>query len=97
MVVSRVLSRGITPVPDVTVAGLGGRSSRRRLQITASTVATSAAAAGRGSLRGTLMVSILSIGFARSRSWRTAQRQNEAAAARLRLRVDGARPVTSAR
>ena len=48
----------------------------RRLQITASTLATSAAAAGRGSLRGTLMVSILSIGFARIRSWRIAQRQN---------------------
>jgi hypothetical protein len=36
------------------------------------------------------MVSILSIGFARRRSWRTAQRQNEATAARLRVRVDGA-------
>jgi hypothetical protein len=69
----------------------------RREQITARTLATSAAAAGRGSLRGTLMVSILSIGFAGTRSWRTAQRQNEATAARLRLRVDGARPATSAR
>jgi hypothetical protein len=36
----------------------------RRLQITASTLVTSAAAAGRGSLLGTLMESILSIGFA---------------------------------
>jgi hypothetical protein len=43
------------------------------------------------------MVSILSIGFAGTRSWRTAQRQNEATAARLRLRVDGTRPATSAR
>ena len=69
----------------------------RRLQITASTVATSAAAAGRGRALGTLMVSILSIGLAASRSWRTAQRQNEATAARLRLRVDGASPAISAR
>jgi hypothetical protein len=33
------------------------------------------------------MVSILSIGLASSRSWRTAHLQNEATAARLRLRV----------
>src|SRR5260370_34084766 len=43
------------------------------------------------------MASILSIGFAVSRSWRTAQRQNEATAARFRLRVAGASPAVSAR
>ena len=59
----------------------------RLLQIAASTLATSAAAAGRGSALGTLTVLILSIGLAASRSWRTAQRQKEATAARLRLRL----------
>ena len=57
----------------------------------------SAAGAGRGSALGTLMASILSIGFALSRSWRTAQRQNEATAARLRLRVAGASSARYAR
>jgi len=71
--------------------------ARRRLQIAASTLAMSAAGAGRGSALETLMASILSIGFAVSRSWRTAQRQNEATAARLRLRVAGASPAISAR
>ncbi|AQZ62509.1 hypothetical protein BKM31_14490 [[Actinomadura] parvosata subsp. kistnae] len=43
-----------------------------REQITASTLATSAALAGRGRLLGTLTVSMRSIGLAARRPWRTA-------------------------
>jgi len=69
----------------------------RREQIASSTAATSAAAAGRGSVRGTSMVSMRSIGLASSSSCRTAHVQNEATAARLRLRVAGACPAISER
>ena len=65
----------------------------RREQIASSTAAISAAAAGRGSVRGTSMVSMRSIGLASSSSCRTAHVQNEATAARLRLRVAGACPA----
>ena len=43
------------------------------------------------------MVSMRSIGLAASSSCRTAHLQNEATAARLRLRVDGACPATAPR
>src|SRR6266404_1979730 len=57
----------------------------------------SAAAAGLGSVLGTSMVSMRSIGLASSSSCRTAHLQNEATAARLRLRVAGACSAISAR
>jgi hypothetical protein len=65
----------------------------RREQIAVSTAWTSAAAAGLGSVLGTVTVSMRSIGLASSRSCRTAHLQNEATAARLRLRVGGACPA----
>ena len=43
------------------------------------------------------MASMRSIGLASSSSCRTAHRQNDPTAARLRLRVDGACPATSPR
>ena len=58
---------------------------------------SSAAAAGRGSVLGTSMASMRSIGLASSSSCRTAHRQNDATAARLRLRVAGACPAISPR
>ena len=58
-----------------------------------SAAATSTAAAGRGSVLGTSMVSMRSIGLLSSSSCRTAHLQNEATAARLRLRVAGACPA----
>ncbi len=77
---------------------LTGTSLRgRREQIASSTTATSAAAAGRGSVLGTSRVSMRSIGLAPSRSCRTAHLQNDATAARLRLRMDGACPAISPR
>ncbi len=57
----------------------------------------SPAAAGLGSVLGTSMASMRSIGLASSRSCLTAHLQNDATAARLRLRVDGACPATSLR
>ena len=77
---------------------LTGTSLRgRREQIASSTTATSAAAAGRGSVLGTSRVSMRSIGLAPSRSCRTVHLQNDATAARLRLRMDGACPAISPR
>jgi hypothetical protein len=82
---------GAVALPPV----VGG--SGRRLQITLSSFVTSAALAGRGRVLGTLMVSIRSIGLAARRLWRTAHRQKEATAARLRLRVAAARAAASVR
>jgi hypothetical protein len=83
------LCRGARPVARPCAAA--GSTSRPR------TAAMSPADAGRGSVRGTSMVSMRSIGLASSRSCRTAHLQNDATAARLRLRVDGACPAISPR
>jgi hypothetical protein len=69
----------------------------RLLQILPRTLATSSAAAGLGRALGALMVSILSMGLASRRSWRTAHRQKEETAARLRLRVTADSSPMSAR
>ena len=69
----------------------------RREQIASSTAATSLVAAGLGSVLGTSMVPMRSTGLASSRSCLTAHLQNDATAARLRLRVEGACPAIAAR
>ncbi|TCO55649.1 hypothetical protein EV192_10771 [Actinocrispum wychmicini] len=65
--------------------------------MTPKTFFTSSGSAGRGRVLGTVMVSMRSIGFVSSSSCRTAHRQNDATAARLRLRLDGASAAISDR
>ena len=57
----------------------------------------SAASADRGSVLGTSMASMRFIGLAASSSCLTARLQNDATAARLRFRGDGACPAISPR
>lgn len=87
---------------DASVDELGGEGVAQLVDVDLdpglrATLATSAAAAGRGRFFGALMVSMRSIGLASRRSWRAAHLVKEATAARLRLRLAGDSSASSAR